>query len=176
MKTKTLKLVYSAFCLAIAIILPLLTGQIPQIGNALCPMHIPVLLCGFICGWPYGLCVGLIAPCMRSLLFGVPPLFPLSASMAFELAAYGFLSGLCYKLFPKKNIYVFVSLFIAMILGRVVFGCAMYIFCGIANQSFTLAAFFTDSFANAVPGIIAQVILIPFIVNELRSADIILNK
>ena len=56
------RMVFAALCLALALVLPFLTGQIPQIGSALCPMHIPVLLCGFLCGWPWGLAVGFIAP------------------------------------------------------------------------------------------------------------------
>ena len=56
------RLTYSAICLALCLVLPFLTGQIPQIGKMLCPMHIPVLLCGFICGWPYGLVCGLHMP------------------------------------------------------------------------------------------------------------------
>ena len=102
---KTVKrLVYSALLLALALVLPFLTGQIPQIGSALSPMHIPVLLCGFVCGAPWGMAVGLIAPIMRSLLFQMPPMWPTAFAMAFELAAYGFATGLLYKLLPvHKN-------------------------------------------------------------------------
>lgn len=56
------KLTYSALFLALAMVLPFLTGQIPEIGSMLCPMHIPALLCGFMCGWPWGLAVGFISP------------------------------------------------------------------------------------------------------------------
>ena len=83
------KLTYSALYLAIALVLPFLTGQIPQIGSMLCPMHIPALLCGFVCGWGWGLAVGFIAPLLRSVLFGMPDMFPTAVSMAFELAVYG---------------------------------------------------------------------------------------
>ena len=76
------KLVLSALFLAIALVLPFLTGQIPEIGSMLCPMHIPVLLCGFFCGWQYGLAVGFVAPLLRSFLFGVPYLYPMAVSMA----------------------------------------------------------------------------------------------
>ena len=95
------RLTYSALCLALAIVLPFLTGQIPQIGSALCPMHIPVLLCGFLCGWPWGLAVGFIAPLLRSVMFGMPPMFPTALAMAFELAVYGGVSGFLYRKFPK---------------------------------------------------------------------------
>ena len=97
------KLVYSALCLALCMVLPFLTGQIPEIGSALSPMHIPVLLCGFICGGPWGMVVGLTAPLLRFALFGMPPLFPTGLAMAFELAAYGLFSGLLYKWLPKRT-------------------------------------------------------------------------
>ena len=52
------KLTYSAICLALCLVLPFLTGQIPQIGSALCPMHLPVLLAGFLCGPWWAAAVG----------------------------------------------------------------------------------------------------------------------
>ena len=97
MSKNTKKLCYAAVCLALAMVLPFLTGQIPQIGQALSPMHIPVFLCGFLCGWPWGLAVGFIAPLMRSVLFGMPAIFPGACAMAFELAAYGAVSGFLYR-------------------------------------------------------------------------------
>ena len=102
-------MVLSAMFLALAMVLPLLTGQIPQIGKMLSPMHIPVLLCGFFCGPWYGLLVGAIAPVLRSLIFGMPALFPNAFIMCFELATYGCVSGLLYKLLPKKIPYIYVS-------------------------------------------------------------------
>ena len=83
------KLSLSSMFLAIGLVLPFFTGQIPQVGSMMLPMHIPVLLCGLICGWKYGLMVGFVLPPLRSVLFGMPPLFPTGAAMAFELAAYG---------------------------------------------------------------------------------------
>ena len=91
---QTRKLTYAALFLALAMVLPFLTAQIPEIGSMLSPMHIPVLLCGFLCGWPWGLAVGFIAPPLRSVLFGMPAMFPGAAAMAFELATYGAVSGL----------------------------------------------------------------------------------
>ena len=101
-----LKMILAAFFLALAYVMPFLTGQIPEIGSMLCPMHLPVLLCGFVCGAPYGLAVGLAAPVLRSLTLGMPPLFPVAFAMAFELAAYGLISGVLYRLFPKKKGYI----------------------------------------------------------------------
>ena len=96
------KISFSSICIALGIILPFLTGQIPEIGSMLLPMHIPVLICGFICGWKYGLLVGLITPLLRSVSFGMPPIYPTAIAMSFELAAYGFISGLLFKIVNKK--------------------------------------------------------------------------
>ena len=88
------KSILAAMFLAIGLILPFITMQIPAIGKMLCPMHIPVLLCGYICGWPYGLLIGFITPLFRGVLFGMPALFPNAVCMAFELATYGMITGI----------------------------------------------------------------------------------
>ena len=102
-KTNVRTMILAAMFLALAYVLPFFTGQIPQVGAMLCPMHIPVLLCGFICGGPWGIAVGFIAPLLRSLTLGMPPMFPTAVCMAFELAAYGAVSGFLYKMLPKKK-------------------------------------------------------------------------
>ena len=114
------RLVLSALFLALAFVLPFLTGQVQQIGRMLCPMHIPVLLCGFICGWQWGLAVGVAAPLLRSLTLGMPPFFPTAVCMSLELAVYGAVAGLMYKLLPKKMGFVYLSLLISMVCGRIV--------------------------------------------------------
>lgn len=162
--SKLLRMVLAALFLAIAYVLPFLTGQIPEIGAMLCPMHLPVLLCGFICGWPWGLAVGFIAPLFRSLILGMPPLFPKALCMAFELAAYGGMTGLMHKLLPRKKPYIYCSLLIAMLAGRLVWGLAMFICVGISGGSFTLSAFLAGAVTNAIPGILVQIILVPVLV------------
>ena len=169
---KILKMVLAALFLALAYVLPFLTGQIPEIGSMLCPMHLPVLLCGFICGWPWGLVVGAVAPIFRSLTLGMPPLFPTALCMAFELAAYGAIAGLMHKILPKKKPYIYCSLFVAMIVGRLVWGAAMFLFLGINGGTFTFAAFLAGAITNAIPGIIAQIILIPILVMVLDNNKI----
>ena len=140
-------LIYAALCLALCLYLPFLTGQIPQIGKALSPMHIPVLLCGFLCGWPYALAVGFIAPLLRSALFGMPTMFPAAVAMAFELAAYGAVAGLLYRVLPKRTGCIYVALIAAMVAGRLVWGAARYLLAGLAHSAFTPALFL----AGAVP-------------------------
>lgn len=159
-----LKMILAALFLALAYVLPFLTGQIPEIGAMLCPLHIPVLLCGFVCGWPWGLVVGFVAPLFRSLTLGMPPLFPTALCMAFELAAYGAVSGLMHKLLPQKKPYIYCSLLVAMVVGRLVWGVAMFLCVGINGGSFSFAAFLAGAVTNALPGIAAQILLIPILV------------
>jgi len=164
------KMVLAAMFLAMAYVLPFFTGQIPEIGSMLCPMHIPVLLCGFICGWPWGLAVGLIAPLLRSVILGMPPLFPTAVCMAFELATYGAMNGLFYKWLPKKKGFIYVSLISAMVVGRLVWGLSMMVCMGIKGGSFGAAAFWAGAVTNAIPGIVLQIVLIPILVMLLERA------
>lgn len=163
-------LVSAGACLALCLGLPFLTGQIPQIGNALCPMHIPVLLAGFLCGPWWAMLVGISAPLLRFALFGMPPLFPVGAAMSFELAAYGLVAGLLYRRLPRNNASIYVALLTAMLAGRVVWGVVMMGLMGISGGTFTWAAFVAGAFVNAVPGIIVHIILIPVLVMALRKA------
>ena len=171
-----LKLVYAAVCLALCMVLPLLTMQIPQIGKALSPMHIPVFLCGFLCGWPWGLAVGLIAPVMRSLLFSMPKLYPDAVAMTFELATYGLVSGLLYKALPKKIPYIYVTLIVSMIAGRIVWGAARYVLAGLSGSEFPMSAFWAGAVTNAIPGIILHIVRVPAIVIAMRQAKLVLNE
>lgn len=164
MKTNVKTLTLSAMFLAVALVLPFITGQIPEIGAMLCPMHLPILLCGYFCGGPWGLAVGLIAPVLRSMIFGMPPMYPTAISMAFELAAYGAISGLLYAKLPKTKASVYISLVTAMIVGRLVWGAARFVFAGLNITAFGLQAFWAGAVTSAIPGIILQLILIPILV------------
>lgn len=175
MNDRIRKLTFSALYLAIALVLPFITGQIPEIGAMLSPMHIPVLLCGFVCGWPWGLAVGLIAPMLRSVLFGMPPMFPTAIAMTFELAVYGAVSGILYKLLPRKTWSIYVSLIIAMIAGRIVWGAARFVLAGLSHSEFPMSAFLAGAVVNAIPGIILHIILIPILVIVLEKAKLTMN-
>lgn len=169
------RLVLSGLFLALGLVMPFLTGQIPTIGSMLLPMHIPVLLCGFICGWPYGLAVGLITPLLRSGLFGMPPLFPTAVAMAFELAVYGFCTGLFYKLLPKKNVFIYISLILSMICGRIAWGTASVVLYGFSDKPFTWQMFAAGAVLNAIPGIVLQIVIIPVIIIALKRGNLLEN-
>ena len=163
------KLVYSAMCLALCLVLPFLTGQIPEIGSMLLPMHIPVLLCGFLCGGAWGAAVGFTAPLLRHLLFGMPPM-PGCISMAFELATYGFVVGLLHRKLGKGVKGIYVSLICAMAAGRLVWGIAQMAIMGLNGGSFPFSAFVAGAFTSAIPGIVLQLVLLPILVPALETA------
>lgn len=166
---QTKKLILSAMFLALGLVLPFFTGQIREIGNKLLPMHIPVLLCGFVCGPQYGLLVGFITPLLRSLLFSMPPL-PRAIGMAFELATYGAVTGLLYRKLPKSKARIYISLLIAMVAGRLVWGIVSILIYGIEGSAFTWQMFAGGAFLNAIPGIVVQIILIPVLMLALEKA------
>ena len=165
--------VLAALFLALAFVLPMITGHVPQIGSMLCPMHFPVLLAGFVLGGPWGLAVGFIAPLLRSVLFGMPPLFPTALSMAFELATYGFVSGVVYRKVRHTLPMTFVTLLTAMVAGRIVWGVVRFVLAGLTGSSFPFSPFLAGALLNALPGIIAQLILIPLILTALQKAKIL---
>ena len=174
MQTKTFsptrRIVLAALFLALAFVLPMVTGHVPQVGNMLCPMHFPILLCGFVLGGPWGLAVGFIAPLLRSVLFGMPPMFPIAISMAFELAAYGFVSGILWCKVEHTLPKMYAVLISAMAAGRLVWGAVRFVLAGLTGSSFPFSAFLSGALLTAVPGILAQLVLIPLILVALQKA------
>jgi len=170
MNTKT---VSPARRIVLAFLLPMVTGHVPQVGNMLCPMHFPILLCGFVLGGPWGLAVGFVAPLLRSVLFGMPPMFPIAVSMAFELAAYGLVSGLVWRRVKHTLPMMYAALVTAMVAGRLVWGAVRFVLAGLTGSSFPFSAFLSGALLTAVPGIIAQLILIPLILTALQKAKVI---
>ena len=157
-KSKNVKnMVLAAMFLALGLVLPFFTGQIPQIGSMLLPMHIPVFLCGLICGWQYGAAVGFVVPLLRSVLFGMPPLFPTALSMAFELLTYGLVVGLLYSRSRWQCVRaLYRCLVLAMVAGRAVWGVVQAVLLGLTGSAMTFQIFLAGALLNAIPGIIVQ--------------------
>ena len=162
----------TAVCIALCVVLPMAFHAIANAGPIFLPMHIPVLLAGFLCGPWWAMVVGLVAPMLRHSLFLMPPLVT-AIAMSFELAAYGLFSGLLYRLLPKKTVNIYVSLIGAMILGRIVWGIAMVVISGVTGSAFTWSAFMAGALLNAIPGIILHIVLIPILVMALKRAKVL---
>lgn len=175
MNPSTKRIVLAGLFLALGLLMPFLTGQIPEIGSSLLPMHIPVLIAGFVLGGPYGLVIGLIVPVLRSAMFGMPPMFPTAVAMSFELAAYGFFTGVFYRLLPKKMISVYIALISAMVLGRIVWGAVSWVLYGFGESAFSWQMFIAGAYLKAIPGIIVQIVLIPILIIALKRARLIEN-
>lgn len=171
-RSKLKKLIFSAVFLSLGMILPLFTAQIKEIGDSLLPMHLAVMLCGLVCGPYYGLSTGLILPFLRSALFGMPPIYPAAVWMAGELATYGFALGLLYEKGRRKNlVWLYASLLLSMIAGRLVWGLLKAVLLGFAHQPFTFHAFLVGGFVDAFPGILLQLILIPMLMGIFKKIE-----
>ncbi len=162
----------AAMLLATAFVLPFFTGQLPRIGAMLCPMHIPVILCGYVCGKYYGMTVGFVAPLLRSAIMGMPVMFPAAIAMAVELAVYGFMSGFLYRRLPGKKVSIYISLVASMLIGRFVWGGVQFALMGFDSAKFGFSAFVAGAFVNALPGIAVQLVLIPVLVMAVEGGKI----
>ena len=162
-------MILSALFIALGIVLPSITMHVPSIGNMLCPMHIPVLLCGFICGPIYGALIGFILPLLRSTLFGMPMMVPTAIAMAFELTTYGFCTGFLFRKTTKNTLSIYVSLILSMLIGRIVWDIASAILYSMAKTAFGIQLFIAGAFLKAIPGILIQLILIPIIIIRLQK-------
>lgn len=160
--SSTRKISIASMFLGLALILPLITAQIPQFGKMLCPMHFPVLLCGFICGPWYGLIIGFIAPLLRFSIFGAPIVFPTGIMMCFELAAYGFFTGIFYNRTQK----IFLSLIFGIIAGRLMRIAVYAVFNILFQTPLTWEVIFIGGLLQSLPGTALQLMFIPPIVRR----------
>ena len=171
-RSTTRDLVLAALFLALAFVLPMITGHVPQIVKMLWPMLLPVLVAGFVLGGPWGLALGFAAPLLRSVLFGMPPMYPIAIAMAFELATYGAVAGFMYRKVQHTLPMIYATLVTSMVAGRLVWGAVRFVLAGLSGSSFPFNAFLSGAVLTAVPGIVAQLILIPLIVAALQKAKL----
>lgn len=174
MKLSSIKRVsLCAMCVALCYVLPIAFHAI-GLGSVLSPMHIPVLLCGLVCGGGYGLICGILGPVLSSLISGMPPVMML-VRMIPELCIYGLAGGLAMRFIRtgRAALDVYIALAIAMIAGRIVGGIASAIFYTVTSGVYSLALWVTGYFVEALPGIAAHLILVPVLVFTLAKAKLI---
>ena len=176
--THLTKIVTTAVCIALCVVLPLALHLIPgagslNLGTLLSPMHLPVLLCGLVCGWQYGLICGIIGPLLSSLLTSMPG-WGYLPNMMIELALYGLISGIMIGLVRtgKQTVDLYISLVTAMLVGRILTGIARALTLGIF-MPVTLESWATGYFVSSLPGIILQLILLPVLYMALQRAKLI---
>ena len=170
-------MVTTAVLLAAGLLLPFLTGQLPSIGQLISPLHIPALLCGLTCGPLWGGLLGAALPLVRMLLFGMPML-PAALPMAFELCAYGAITGLLYprlcRMLMRRLPAILSAMLCAMVLGRIIGGAAKALLLAggaiTAGAPFTFGVFITSYFADTVVGAAIHLIIVPAIVLALEKA------
>ena len=168
--SKTKKMVLAGLCVSLGLLLPQAMHAIPYAGQIFLPMHIPVLLCGFMCGGLWGLACGVLTPILSSLIFSMPPA-PYLPGMVLELAIYGLAAGLLYR---KLKLNIYVALVISMLAGRVAYGLmSTLLFIGGQGGEYSFGIFFTSLFVRALPGIAIQLVLLPLLVLGLQKAGVI---
>lgn len=173
MRKSTRNLVNAALMLAVSWLLPMLVAPNQFIAQSLSPMHIPILLCGFICDLPWAMVVGFLAPFLRHLTLGIPQ-NPVLIAMAFELCTYGLVTSLLFRILRCGDIAkTYASLIMAMIAGRGVYGVVMAILAGFYSVPFTFQIFLTDVFLKSIWGIVFHIAIIPPIVLALRRAKLL---
>lgn len=166
------KSIITAVCIALCYVIPLMFHGIQNAGSIFCPMHIPVFICGLICGWQYGLLCGIAGPALSSALSGMPPVAILP-SMMVELAVYGTAAGLMMKLVRTKSTYadLYISLIVAIVCGRVLAGLAKALI--FARGSYSMSAWIAGSIVTSWPGTVIQLVFIPTIVFALMKSHLI---
>ena len=172
--TPVKKLVFTAVCAALCLVLPMAFHSVPNAGTIFLPMHIPVLLCGLICGWPYGGVCGIVGPLLSSLVTGMPPAVMLP-SMMVECCAYGFVTGMLMRHVHTKHAVadLYISLVSAMVAGRVLAGFAK---AWIFTPGISPFAWVTTSLVAGIPGIVIQLVLMPMVVFALTRAKLIPSR
>lgn len=165
------QLVFAALCVSMGLVLPSFFHLIGGAGPAFLPMHIPALLCGFVCSWRYGLLCGMVMPMLSSVITGMPVLFPTAIAMCLELATYGFVASLAYR-----RLGIYPALLLAMLGGRCVAGMANFFLLGLTGAPYGMEAFISASFVVALPGITLQLLLIPLLVKLIEKAAFYMEK
>lgn len=170
--TQTKKLVIAALCVALGCILPMAFHAVPNAGSVMLPMHIPVLLCGLVCGWQYGLACGILAPLVSSLATGMPPLAILPGMLC-ELAVYGLIAGLILRFVHTGRTLadIYFALIGAMLAGRMTYGILNSLI--FRAGEYSAQVWLTAAFVTGLPGIVIQLVFLPAIVLALQKSGFV---
>ncbi|HHZ03304.1 MAG TPA: ECF transporter S component [Tissierellia bacterium] len=166
-KRATIKeLILSGLLLAIGIILPMIFHIFGMTGPIALPMHIPVLIGGFLLPPQLALALGIITPIMSGLLTGMPVMFPMAIIMAVELGIYGFTASMAVRKFKLSPI---PSLILSMIAGRIAAGLTVAVLVQLFGVKMNPVMYVKTAIVTGLPGIIIQLIFIPSLVYAIKT-------
>jgi hypothetical protein len=164
--TKTKEVILCGLLLATGIILPMFFHMFGLTGPIALPMHIPVLIGGFLLSPKLALLLGIITPVLSGMLTGMPVMFPMAVIMAFELGIYGLASSLAVR---KFNLSVIPSLIVSMIAGRIAAGLTVAFLVELFGVKMNPLIYIKGAIITGIPGIIIQLIFIPALVYAIKS-------
>ena len=164
-KITTKELVLSGLLLASGIIVPMIFHMFGMTGPIVLPMHIPVLIGGFLLPPQLALVLGIITPIASGILTGMPVMFPMAIIMAFELAIYGLTASLSTR---KFKLPIIPSLIISMIAGRIAAGLTVAVLVRMFAVKMDPFLFVKSAIITGLPGIIIQLIFIPALLLAIR--------
>lgn len=165
-KITTKELVLSGLLLASGIILPMIFHMFGMTGPIVLPMHIPVLLGGFLLSPVMALLLGIIIPIISGLLTGMPVMFPMAVIMAVELGIYSATASLSTR---KLKLSMIPSLIISMIAGRLASGLTVAALVQLFGIKMNPITYVTGAIVTGIPGIIIQLIFIPSLVYAIKK-------
>jgi hypothetical protein len=162
----TKELVLSGLLLATGLLLPMIFHMFGMTGPIALPMHIPVLIGGFLLPTQLALALGIITPLVSGLLTGMPVMFPMSIIMAFELGLYGLAASLLTRKFKLTTI---PSLIISMVIGRIASGLTVAVLVQLFGVKMNPIMFVKGAIVTGLPGIIIQLVFIPSLVYAIKT-------
>lgn len=162
----------SALLSATGVLLPQVFHMLGGVatGSMFLPMHLPVLLAGMLYGPMCGASVGVLAPTLSFLIFGMPPAakYPF---MLIELIFYGLAAGLferALRRFDTANL-IFTT-FLAQAFGRAIYaGCLWLGGRFLVGVEFPAVATVMSTIATGLPGIVIQLVLVPAMYSALKK-------
>ncbi len=170
-KSNVYKVITVLTAIAGAVILPQLfhaigavSGTGKAVGTALFPMHIPVILAGFIGGPAVGAIAGILSPVISFAISSMPAAAILPFMMI-ELGVYGLTAGLISGV--KMN--NFAQLVIVQLAGRAVRALAILAAVYLFGSTTVAVASIGGLFTSGLFGIILQWAFIPFAVDKIKG-------
>jgi len=156
------RVTWGALMISLGLLFPVAFHTV-GLGKAFLPMHVPVLLCGFLTDPATGLLVGVLTPLLSALLTGMPLLAPpVAQAMMVELGIYGFLAAVLHRRYAVR---IYPALLVTMFAGRLVYGVLGVLFFGLVGLARIPVLYpVSAGLVASVPGLLLQLVIVPPVV------------